>query len=73
MILTHTRLQCQCKGFGTNETLLASALIRFHHVMPEVMLAHVELYGMTIQDRVKSETRGDFEALLMELLEGGVQ
>jgi len=62
-----------CKGFGTNETLLASALIRYHQVMPQVMVAHVELYGMTIQDRVKKETRGDFEALLMELLEGGVQ
>lgn len=72
MILTLS-LECQCKGFGTNETLLASALIRFHQVMPKVMLAHVEMYGKTIQDRVKSETRGDFEALLMELLEGGVQ
>jgi len=37
------------------------------------MMAYVELYGKTIQDRVKSETRGDYEKLLLELLEGGVE
>lgn len=34
------------------------------------MVAHVELFGSTIQDRVKSETRGDYEKLLLELVEG---
>lgn len=62
----------QCKGVGTDETLLATAIVRYQCVMSHVMLAHVEMYGMTIQDRVRSETRGDFEALLMQLLEGGV-
>lgn len=69
--LYHSVIQ-QCKGMGTDETLLATAVVRYQSVMPHVMLAHVEMYGMTIQDRVRSETRGDLEALLMQLLEGGV-
>ena len=53
--------------------LLSTALIRYNQIMKDVMMAYVELFGKTIQDRVKSETRGDYEKLLLELLEGGVE
>lgn len=51
----------------------STALIRYTQIMKQVMLAHVELYGKTIPDRVKSETRGEHEKLLMELVESGVE
>jgi annexin A7/11 len=60
-----------CKGFGTNELLLITILIRYQSIMKEVALAHVELYSQTIQDRVKKETGGDFEALLLKIIKTG--
>lgn len=58
-----------CKGFGTNELLLTTALIRYQGFFKEVMLAHVELYGKTIRDRVDSECGGDYKRLLLEVLD----
>jgi hypothetical protein len=58
-----------CKGFGTNELLLTCAIIRYQCIMKEVMLAHVELFGTTIEDRVRSEVGGDYRALLLAVLE----
>jgi hypothetical protein len=58
-----------CRGFGTNELLLSCAIIRYQSIMKEVMLAHVELFGSTIEDRVKSEVGGDYERLLLAVLE----
>jgi len=53
--------------------LFSTALIRYQQIMKPVMLAHVELFGKTIPDRVRSETRGEHEKLLMELIESGVE
>jgi annexin A7/11 len=58
-----------CAGLGTNELLLTSALIRYQGILKEVMLAHVELYGKTIRDRVNEECGGDYKLVLLEILE----
>jgi len=42
-----------CAGFGTDEMLLTACVIRFQPVLAEVQSAHIELYGKTIQDRVR--------------------
>jgi hypothetical protein len=60
-----------CKGFGTNKLLLIAILIRYQSVMKEVAVAHIELYSQTIQDRVKKETGGDFETLLLKVVKTG--
>lgn len=57
-----------CKGFGTNDLLLICTLIRYQCVLKHVMLAHIEQFGSTIEDRIKSECRGDYENLLLELV-----
>jgi Annexin len=62
-------IKMACAGIGTNELLLTSSLIRYQNIMKNVMLAHVELYGKTIRDRIKDETKGDYQRLLMEVLE----
>jgi hypothetical protein len=57
-----------CQGVGTDETLVASVLSRYQKVMKQVSLAHVELFGKTMADRVRQENRGVDEALFLELL-----
>jgi annexin A7/11 len=60
-----------CRGFGTNELLLTTVLIRYQPIMKEVMEAHQKLYSQSVPDRVKSETSGDYEALLLEIIKTG--
>lgn len=61
-----------CRGFGTNETLLINTLIRFQSHMKKVEEAHVEKYGKKIDDRIKSETGGDFKKVLLEIYKTGM-
>jgi Annexin len=61
-------IQKAAKGLGTNETLLSATLVRYQMILQDVQLAHVELYGKTLTDRVKEETGRDYEAVLLEVL-----
>lgn len=65
-------IEKSCAGFGTNETLLTTTLIRYQFVLKEVNVAHIELYGKSIRDRVKDETRGKYETLLLEVIDAAV-
>jgi annexin A13 len=38
-------IKTACAGIGTNEMLLATAIIRYQHIMKDVMTAHIELYS----------------------------
>jgi hypothetical protein len=58
-----------CKGFGTNELLLTCTIIRYQGIMKEIMIAFVEEFGETIQDVVKGEVRGDYQKLLLAVLD----
>jgi Annexin len=57
-----------CAGIGTNELLLTTAVIRYQSLLKQVELAHVELYGQTIRDRIDSECGGDFKRVLLEII-----
>lgn len=61
-------IKTSCEGLGTNELLLAATLIRYQLILKDVMTAHIELYGKTIQDRVKTEAGGDYGKVLLEIL-----
>ena len=61
-------IKTACAGFGTDEMLLTACLIRFQPIMGEVQSAHIELFGKTIHDRVRSECRGKFEDILLKIL-----
>ena len=61
-------IKAACAGFGTDEMLLTACVIRFQPVLAEVQTAHIELYGKTIHDRVRSECRGKFETTLLQIL-----
>ncbi|GKZ00641.1 hypothetical protein MPSEU_001016300 [Mayamaea pseudoterrestris] len=62
-------IKTACKGIGTDELLLTCTLIRLQEVMGDVMAAHIELYGKTVHDRVRSEVKGNFRDLLLHVLD----
>mmetsp|Transcript_582 Transcript_582/g.879 ORF Transcript_582/g.879 Transcript_582/m.879 type:complete len:336 (+) Transcript_582:98-1105(+) len=57
-----------CAGMGTDEILLTCCIIRYQDVMRDVMTAHIELFGKTIHDRVRSECRGKYKDALITIL-----
>jgi annexin A7/11 len=59
------------RGVGTKELLLTCTLIRYQCIMKQVAAAHLELYGSSIEDRIKSETKRDFEKILLEIVAAG--
>jgi hypothetical protein len=61
-------IKSACAGFGTNELLLTCCIIRYQHVMKDVMSAHIELFGKTIHDRVREETSGKYKEVLLTIL-----
>lgn len=58
-----------CAGLGTDELLLTCCVVRYQSVMQPVMTAHIELYGKTVHDRVRSECGGKYKELLLQVLE----
>uniref|UniRef100_A0A6U6HAY2 Annexin n=1 Tax=Odontella aurita TaxID=265563 RepID=A0A6U6HAY2_9STRA len=61
-------IKSACAGFGTDELLLTSCIIRYQPVWSKVALAHMELYGKSVPDRVKSETSRNYKKVLLEVL-----
>ena len=63
-------IRTACKGIGTDELLLICTLIRLQEVMGDVMSAHIELFGKTVHERVRSEvSKGQFRDLLLHVLD----
>jgi Annexin len=60
-----------CGGLGTNELLLTCTLIRYQSIMKKVAAAHSELYGSSIEDRIKSEAKREYEKILLEIIAAG--
>lgn len=62
-----------CKGFGTNELLLTTALIRYQAILKDVAAAYEEEYGKSLEEVVKSETGGDYRKLLLKVVATGCE
>jgi len=61
-------IKSACAGLGTDEMLLTACVIRYQPVLGEVQSAHIELFGKTIHDRVRSECRGKLKDTLLKIL-----
>jgi len=61
-------IKSTCAGMGTNELGLSCAILRYQHILPQVMMEHTKLFEKSIGDRVSSETSGDYEQLLLEMI-----
>lgn len=64
-------MKAATKGFGTDELLLSSNLIRYQCIMKDVMKSHERLFGKTVRDRINSETNLVYNKLLMQIAETG--
>ena len=62
-------IKLACAGIGTDELLLTCCILRYEQVLQQVMTAHIELYGKTIQDRVRSECGGMYKTVLLTFLD----
>ena len=60
--------QRSCAGFGTNELLLTCTLLRYQKYLKFVNDAHVELFEKSIHDRVRDECKGNYEDLLLAII-----
>ena len=60
-----------CKGFGTNELLLTTTLIRYQKILNEVKVAYEEMTGKLLEETIKSETGGDYRRVLLEIAASG--
>lgn len=61
-------IKSACAGFGTDELLLTCCIIRYQDILPHVCMAHEKLFEKSVQKRVKDECRGDYERLLLTLV-----
>lgn len=61
-------VKAACKGIGTDELLLSCCIVRYQYVLKDVMSAHIEAYGKTIHDRVRSECSGNYKEALLTVL-----
>lgn len=61
-------IKSACAGFGTDEILLTACCIRYQYVMQQVMSAHIDLFGKTVQDRIRHETSGKYKDLLLAIV-----
>lgn len=57
-----------CAGMGTDELGLSCAILRYQHILPQVVIAHINLYSKSIGERVADKTSGDFKDLLLEII-----
>lgn len=64
-------IKSACAGFGTDELLLTCCVIRYQHVMNFVQPAHIELFGKTVQDRIRSEASGNYKDVLLAVANTG--
>jgi len=61
-------IKSTCAGMGTDELGLSCAILRYQHILPRVMIEHTNLFSKSIGDRISSETRGDYQDLLLEMV-----
>jgi annexin A7/11 len=63
-------LEASMKGIGTKDELLVNRLVRCHwnrEHLRQVNVAYKRFYNKTLTDRVRSETSGDYKALVTAL------
>nr|CCA20476.1 Annexin (Annexin) Family putative [Albugo laibachii Nc14] len=57
------------KGFGTDELVLSTAIVRYQKYLPYVKAAYQQIYGKELHHRIEGETSGDYENLLLTILD----
>jgi hypothetical protein len=63
-----TLIRNACAGIGTDEMLLTCSIIRYQMVLPNVVGAHIDLYGKSLHQRIRSETGGKYREVLLQIV-----
>lgn len=61
-------------GMGTKDVLLVTRVVRFHWdqaALANIKGAYRQKYGRTIADRIRGETSGDYESLMVACIGEG--
>ncbi|KAF2104600.1 Annexin [Rhizodiscina lignyota] len=69
------QLEHSMKGIGTNEAVLTNRVVNVHWDKPhadQVKMAYKQLHHKSLIDRIRGETSGWYEKLLVELMYPGV-
>lgn len=61
-------IKSTCAGIGTDELGLSCAILRYQHILPRVMVEHVNISSKTVEERVVSETSGYYRKLLVQMI-----
>lgn len=56
-------------GMGTDETALSAAIVRYHPYLSNIKPVYEKKYGMSLHDRIQAEVGGEYQELLLQLLE----
>ncbi|EGZ26403.1 hypothetical protein PHYSODRAFT_359660 [Phytophthora sojae] len=56
-------------GIGTDETALSAAIVRYHSYLNKIMPVYEKKYKMSLNDRIQEEVGGEYQELLLQLLE----
>ena len=65
-------LEESMKGMGTKDDLLVNRVVRYHwdrNHMNQVKGAYRHKYGRELSSRIKGETKGDYERLMLACIE----
>ncbi|ETV71840.1 hypothetical protein H257_12975 [Aphanomyces astaci] len=60
------------KGMGTDEYSLGAAVVRYQSILKEVAPVYKAKYGKSLRDRIHDETGGDFQKLILIVLEHSI-
>lgn len=57
------------KGFGTDESLLSSSVIRYHQHLGRISQLYAEKYEGSLRDRIEGETGGNYGKLILSIFD----
>lgn len=56
-------------GIGTDKTALSAAIVRYNPYMSNIQAAYEKKYETSLHDRIEGEVGGEYQELLLQLLE----
>uniref|UniRef100_A0AAV1UPB7 Annexin n=1 Tax=Peronospora matthiolae TaxID=2874970 RepID=A0AAV1UPB7_9STRA len=56
-------------GVGTDETALSAAIVRYHPYLSNIEAAYEKKYETSLRDRIEAEVGGEYQGLLLQLLD----
>lgn len=66
-------IESMMKGIGTDEYGLTVAVLRYQALLGSGFNAYEKEYGKSLEKRVKRELKGDFEKLIVEMIDADVK